>query len=110
MKHVTVYFVPEPGAFYMNRRRRQGQRMQPTETVTGRLETTSDETELKASAARVTTHGPPPEDGYPNVRESVHYEEVPEINASATRVTTHGPPPKDGYPNVRESTHYHDLP
>jgi len=77
MEHVTLYIVPEPGAFYMNRRRRQRQRMQPTETVTGRLETTSYETELKEPAACVNTHGRPPEHSYLTLRESLQYEEVP---------------------------------
>jgi len=49
----------------------------PTETVTGRLEPTSDETELQTPVACVTTHSPPPEDGYLHVRESVQYEELP---------------------------------
>ena len=65
------------GPFYINRRRRQRQQMQGTETVTGRLDTTSDETELKEPAACVNTHRQPPEDGYLVVRESVQYEEVP---------------------------------
>jgi len=51
--------------------------MQGTETVTGRLATTSDETELKEPAACVNTHRQPPEDGYLVVRHSLQYEEVP---------------------------------
>ena len=86
--------------------------MQPTKTVNERLATTSDETELKASATRDTTNCPLPEDGYLTVRESVHYEEVPELRESATRVTTHGLPPEDGYliGCVRESVQYQEIP
>jgi len=50
--------------------------MQPTKTVTGRPKTTSDETELKEPATRVTTPGQPTAYNYLTVQESGQYIEV----------------------------------